>query len=154
MCWRVRWNADAVACDDNSCCTPERCRHGLTACQHSLSFLSLSVLSALCSRLSALCSLLPILYSLTHIASDWATSPRTGGRPSQELAGDQPQNWQLVSGVAVCGCARRHSVTGTGDQPEDWRATNPRTGGRPTQELAGDRTQELAAGEQSVVRSS
>ena len=38
-----------------------------------------------------------------------ATSPRTDGRPGQELAGDQPKNW---------------------------RATNPRTDGRPTQELA------------------
>ena len=40
--------------------------------------------------------------------TDRATNPKTGGRPTQELAGDQPENW---------------------------RATNPRTGGIPTQEL-------------------
>ena len=39
------------------------------------------------------------------------TIPGTGGRPSQELAGDHSKNW---------------------------RPTIPRTGGRPSQELAGD----------------
>ena len=34
---------------------------------------------------------------LAWSASGGATIPRTGGRPSQELAGDHPQKWQPVS---------------------------------------------------------
>ena len=51
-------------------------------------------------------------------ANPRATNPRTGGRPTRDLAGDQP---------------------------ETWRATDPRTGGRPTRELAGDRPENWRA---------
>ena len=51
---------------------------------------------------TALCS--PSFFSsrwhrtaLSHvILSSWATNPRTGGRPTQELAGDQPKNWRAT----------------------------------------------------------
>ena len=55
-----------------------------------------------------------------------ATFAATCGRPSQELAGGQPNIW------------RRFGEELAGGQPKNWRATNPRTGGRPTQELASD----------------
>ena len=55
-----------------------------------------------------------------------ATFAATCGRPSQELAGGQPNIW------------RRFGEELAGGQPKNWRATNPRTDGRPTQELASD----------------
>ena len=73
--------------------------------------------------------------ALSHASpSSWATNPRSGGRPTQELAGDQPQNWRATSPRT----GGRPTQELAGDQPKNWRATNPRTGGRLTQELAGD----------------
>ena len=68
-----------------------------------------------------------------------ATNPRTGGRPTRELAGDQPKNWratepknwQPVNRVWCAAAERRgHLFIGTGDHPKNWRAA--------TQGLAGD----------------
>ena len=67
--------------------------------------------------------------------------PRTGGRPSQELAGDHPKNWRAT----IPRTGRRPSQELAGGHPRNWRATNPRNGGRPTQGMAGDQTKKWRA---------
>jgi hypothetical protein len=67
-------------------------------------------------------------------AKNWrATNPRTGGRPSQELAGDHPKNWWATNPRT----GGQPSQELAGNRAKNWRATEPSTGGRPTQELAG-----------------
>ena len=62
---------------------------------------------------------------MVHCENWRATRLRTGGRPAQELTGDQAKNWRATS-------PRSDGRPGqglAGDQPKNWRATNPRTGG-------------------------
>ena len=61
----------------------------------------------------------------------WSKTDTRGGRPTQELAGDQPNNWPATNPPT----GGRPTQELAGDQPKNWRATNPRTGGYLAQEL-------------------
>ena len=81
-----------------------------------------------------------LVISVCAVYGKWATNPRTGGRPSQEmagdhpkdLAGDQPEDWNVLALYATGDHPENWRATIprlAGDHPKNWRATNPRIGG-------------------------
>ncbi len=65
--------------------------------------------------------------SVGRTCSGWAITPRTGGRPSQGLAGDHPEDWRAT----IPRTGGRPSRRLAGDHPKNWRATHPKSGFRP-----------------------